>query len=401
MIATYAYDGHSMRVVKVWGGGRTFDLYDGSQLTSEFEDAASNTYSSGTTPGAAVADSSAIVLYQHADQLTTRVTTDNTGTVASVEGHYPFGDGWYVGGTADPSVERKFTSYLKDDEASNAELHYAQAREDSVRFARFQTTDPVLSHVKNPQRLNRYSYVGGDPINHRDASGRDFGNYYEIMDGGSSPGVDGGGWSCDGFVGESGCGGLGGCGGWDALGLEDCGPGDGGGGGGGGGDPCGGGTQFTTGDPGEQPGCQPPPPPPPPAPVIEGFAQLKYRPITWLEKLHDLAPNHAFWYVDAFGGDPFILDAGPSTKWVTLVFWATPGLFGHYREDNVGATTWFATPVSRSNSGPVFAMISFTKLTGNTHLPYDVFIWDSNTAAHLIGLAGGFNPSRPPGALGW
>lgn len=50
-IATYAYDGNGMRIVKVWGASRTYSLYAGSQLISEFEDAASNTYSSGTTPG--------------------------------------------------------------------------------------------------------------------------------------------------------------------------------------------------------------------------------------------------------------------------------------------------------------------------------------------------------------
>jgi RHS repeat-associated protein len=170
-IATYAYDGNSMRIVKVWGGGRTFDLYDGSQLISEFEDAASNTYSSGTTPGAAVGDSSAIILYHHGDQLTTRVTTDNSGNVASEEGHYPFGESWYVGGTADPSVERKFTSYLVDEEASNAKLHYAVAREHSARLGRFQTADPVFGNFKNPQRLNRYSYVLGDPIRRIDPRG--------------------------------------------------------------------------------------------------------------------------------------------------------------------------------------------------------------------------------------
>src|ERR1022692_4873494 len=151
-IATYAYDGHSMRIVKVWGGGRRFDLYDGSPLISEFEDWASNTYSSGTTPGAAVADSAAIILYHHQDQLTTRLTTDNTGSVASYQGHLPFGETWYTGGTVDPSIERKFTTYLKDEEAYNAGLHYAQARVNSVRLARFQTVDPVRGRISNTQR---------------------------------------------------------------------------------------------------------------------------------------------------------------------------------------------------------------------------------------------------------
>jgi YD repeat-containing protein len=52
-VATYAFDGHSLRVVKVWGAGRTFSIFAGSQLISEFDDAASNAYSSGTTPASA------------------------------------------------------------------------------------------------------------------------------------------------------------------------------------------------------------------------------------------------------------------------------------------------------------------------------------------------------------
>jgi RHS repeat-associated protein len=170
-IASYAHDGHSMRIVKVWGGGRTFSLYAGSQLISEFDDASSNTYSSGTTPGGSVADSYATLLFHHPDHLTTRITTDNSGQLSNQQGHFPFGEDWYSTGTADPSVERKFTSYLQDDEAYNAKLHYAQARENSVRLARFQTTDPVRGRIANPQRLNRYSYVMGDPINRRDPSG--------------------------------------------------------------------------------------------------------------------------------------------------------------------------------------------------------------------------------------
>ena len=268
-IATYAYDGHSMRNVKVWGGGRTFDLYDGSQLISEFEDWASNTYSPGTTPGAAVADSSAIVLYHHADQLTTRVTTDNSGVVASEEGHYPFGESWYIGGTADPSVERKFTSYVVDEEANNAKLHYAVKRVHSARLGRFQTVDPILGDPKNPQRLNRYGYVLGDPIRKIDPRGtQDFYAACGYIDNQClyDPIYDSGGCG----AGDPFTAGNNGTVNPDCMG-EKAGGGGGGGGstGGGGGGTCGGGAEFNPAG-GEQPGCPdplPPPPPPPPTGV--------------------------------------------------------------------------------------------------------------------------------------
>jgi RHS repeat-associated protein len=172
-VATYAYDGNGRRIVKVWGASRTVSLFAGSNLISEFDDAASNTYSSGTTPGGAVTDSSAVLLYYHSDHQSVRLTTDNSGNYANKQGTFPFGETWYSGGTADPSVELKFTTYLQDNEAANAKLHYAQSRENSVRIARFQTPDPVRGNVGNPQRLNRYSYVLNDPVNLTDPSGLD------------------------------------------------------------------------------------------------------------------------------------------------------------------------------------------------------------------------------------
>ncbi len=165
LVATYAFDGNSLRVVKVVGADRTFYLYAGTQLISEYEDAASNTYTPGTTPGQAPADSVSTVLYQHADQLTTRFTTDNFGNVGNEQGHYPYGESWYKTGTADPSVLRKFTSYLKDTETGAGQLNYATFREHSARIGRFHMADPVHGGSNNPQRLNRYAYVRNDTVN--------------------------------------------------------------------------------------------------------------------------------------------------------------------------------------------------------------------------------------------
>jgi RHS repeat-associated protein len=170
-ITTYAFDGHSLRIVKVWGASRFFDIYAGSQLISEFEDAASNTYSSGTTPGTASADSGSTLLYQHADHLTARLTTDNSGNLSNQQGHFPFGESWYSNGTADPSVERKFTTYQRDDESGSGQLNYAVFREHAARIGRFNMADPVRGTISNPQRLNRYAYVLNAPTVRRDPRG--------------------------------------------------------------------------------------------------------------------------------------------------------------------------------------------------------------------------------------
>ncbi len=173
LIASYAFDGNSLRVVKVWGADRTFYIYAGTKVIGEFEDAASNTYSAGTTPGQAGSDSTSTMLYQHADRLTTRVTTDNVGNLSNEQAHYPYGEQWFWGGTADPSVERKFTTYQREDEATTGKLNYAVYREQSARIGRFLMADPKRGNVRNPQRLNRYAYVTGNPVMRTDRQGLD------------------------------------------------------------------------------------------------------------------------------------------------------------------------------------------------------------------------------------
>ena len=125
---------------------RTWFLYAGGQFVSEFSDAASNTYSAGTTPGSAGEDDYATMLYQHADHLTTRVTTDNSGNSSNAQAHYPYGEAWYANGTADPSVKRKFTSYRKETDSSLAsgQIHatYATDTRRPRRTVRCRDSEP-------------------------------------------------------------------------------------------------------------------------------------------------------------------------------------------------------------------------------------------------------------------
>jgi len=112
-----------------------------------------------------------VLLYQHPDHLATRATTDNSGLSSNQQAHYPYGEGWYGTGTADPSVLKKFTSYEKDTEASAGQLHYALFRTHAARIGRFNRPDPVRGNIEDPQRINRYAYVGGEPIVRTDPVG--------------------------------------------------------------------------------------------------------------------------------------------------------------------------------------------------------------------------------------
>jgi len=173
LIATYAYDGNSNLAVKVFGAGRTYYLYQGSQLISEFEDAASNTYTSGTTPNSAVDDYYATLLFHHQDQVSTRVTTDNSGVLASTLGTYPFGDSWYASGVADPSIERRFASTMKDYATASAELNSALSQFYSARLGRLQSASLAnVIIIGSPQSSNGYTGAGDDPTDPQNNGGK-------------------------------------------------------------------------------------------------------------------------------------------------------------------------------------------------------------------------------------
>jgi RHS repeat-associated protein len=176
-LPAYAVDGNSLRVIKVWSGERTWYLYAGTQLISEYEDAATQSYNPGTNAGSAGSDSYATILYQHADHLTTRLTTENDGDLSNEQRHYPYGESLQEAGTANASVERKFTTYMKEweTESTGGKLNYAVFREQSARTGRFLMVDPLRGNVRNPQRLNRYAYVTNNPTNLIDPRGLDEG----------------------------------------------------------------------------------------------------------------------------------------------------------------------------------------------------------------------------------
>jgi RHS repeat-associated protein len=203
---TYAFDGQGKRSVKVAvqqsGANRTFTLYSGTQILSEFNDASTATYTAGTTPGQAPADSVSLLLYQHQDHLTTRMTTDQQGNLASMKGHYPFGDSWYEAGAAMGSVPRKFTKYMVETELPSSILHHSTYRQHSARMGRFHIPDRVRGNIFTPQRLNRYAYVQNDPINRWDPRGMS--DVAPLDDGGFPVFVDSGGGGGGGGSGDSG-----------------------------------------------------------------------------------------------------------------------------------------------------------------------------------------------------
>lgn len=66
------------------------------------------------------------------------------------------------------TTERLFTTYQREAQSGN---DYAIHRYHASSLGRFTTADPVHGASAAPQQLNRYAYVGGDPVNRRDPRG--------------------------------------------------------------------------------------------------------------------------------------------------------------------------------------------------------------------------------------
>lgn len=181
---SYSYDGNGLRLSKTSSGATTVYIFDGTDVLAE--------YASGSQPSNPAREyvymsgrlisriEASATYYYHPDHLSTRLITDSSGNTATQQGHYPFGEQWYVSGT---SPKWKFTSYERDTESGN---DYAKFRYSASRLGRFATSDPVRSvRPSNPQTFNRYSYVANDPINRTDRSGRipDYCGAPDITDG--------------------------------------------------------------------------------------------------------------------------------------------------------------------------------------------------------------------------
>lgn len=400
----YTYDGNGLRVKRVSGATTTVYVFSGSKVIAEYVNGAAPAspareyiYSSG----ALIAKiENGTTQYYHQDQLSVRLMTDASGNKIGEQGHYPYGEQWYAAST---TTKWQYTTYERDAESNN---DYAMAREYVNRLGRFDALDPVAGATSDPQTLNKYPYAGSDPVNNTDPSGQCFAIDGSCMDDGAFGPVLNGftqyGISSDlivlaintqvevgsgsisfggvlqrsysyyayltGFVvlptvlAEPDLGGL-----ISNLKLD---------------------LPISQVVPGAKklPDC---------------FAQLKYRPVDdWRAKAS--GRTHAFWYVQGSSGSQYIISGGPSNPngSGSLNVGLNPNVTRGV--DNTSATVWWNSGLSPENCKGVDAMIAAAQGWPNNTIPYHpVEGPNSDTAAHSLGTAGGFNPSPPPGTMGW
>lgn len=106
--------------------------------------------------------------YIQNDQLgSSGVVTNQAGNLAEQTNFDPWGN-VLAGGT---QTKFQYTGQEKDSETG---LNYYNARYYSPTLRRFTQPDTLVSDVYNPQDLNRYSYVGNNPVKNTDPSGHNF-----------------------------------------------------------------------------------------------------------------------------------------------------------------------------------------------------------------------------------
>jgi RHS repeat-associated protein len=109
-----------------------------------------------------------VVYYLHSDHLgSTSLTTDNSGTVVAETRYLPYGEErWASGGAVSD-----YTYTGQRAEAGFRLMDY-NARYYDPRLGRFISPDSIVPNPRNPQDLNRYSYVRSNPLRHTDPSGQ-------------------------------------------------------------------------------------------------------------------------------------------------------------------------------------------------------------------------------------
>lgn len=124
----------------------------------------------GTQHIATVA-SSGIVHYWQGDHLgSSTVITDSTGARVQALAYYPYGDLRTNQSFTTPAIDVPY-KYTRKELDNSSNLYFFESRYYHPIFGRFISPDTLVSNLHDPQSLNRYSYVGNNPLRYTDPTG--------------------------------------------------------------------------------------------------------------------------------------------------------------------------------------------------------------------------------------
>ena len=151
----YSFDGKLMAEYNASGLLVRDYIYIGNQLVAEYK---------GTT-----------YYYYSSDQVnSTRIVTDNSGTVVYSAAYDPYGGIQQTWGNPTYTPTMKFSGKERDVESG---LDYYGARYFANFYYRFTSVDPIINRqdaLGNPQLWNLYAFCRNNPITYWDPTGMDF-----------------------------------------------------------------------------------------------------------------------------------------------------------------------------------------------------------------------------------
>ncbi len=182
-LGEYVYDGDGKRLQATENSVTTTYMYDGLNVVYEKNSTGITAYIYGPTGKLArrtTINQTSNTYFYHTDHLgSTRLVTDGSKNIVAAATYHPFGDL----STVEGPERYLFTGKEKDATG----LYYYGARYYDPEIGRFVTRDPytslpddprVISNSAgayagptNPQKLNRYSYAGNNPVRFNDPSG--------------------------------------------------------------------------------------------------------------------------------------------------------------------------------------------------------------------------------------
>ena len=170
---TYQYDHLGRRISKTSNGVTTYYRYNGDDIDAEYSATWSETarYVHGPNTDDPLmrltgntGDPTATAIYYHQDGINSVVaTSDQSGNIVAAQVFDAWGNKVQASGTIP-------TYGYTGREPDQTGLIYYRARYYDPALGRFISRDPAGM----PDGVNRYAYVGGDPVNRTDPSGEDF-----------------------------------------------------------------------------------------------------------------------------------------------------------------------------------------------------------------------------------
>ena len=108
------------------------------------------------------------IIYHHTDHLSgTSIDTDENGEIMQSSSYFPFGEVLTEEHAPDYKNNYKFTGKELDESG----LYYYGARYYNPVIGRFVSQDTWAGDLRNPQSLNKYSYVFNNPLKYIDPTG--------------------------------------------------------------------------------------------------------------------------------------------------------------------------------------------------------------------------------------